>query len=68
MLRIFFALKYPNASAGFERTNWGTRGQHANHQTTEAAEDEQIMLETYRGLQFLTLCRLMSYIYVVPHR
>jgi hypothetical protein len=26
------------ASAGFEPTNLGTRGQHANHLTTEAAQ------------------------------
>ena len=29
VLRIFFALKNPTASAGFEPTNLGTRGQHA---------------------------------------
>jgi hypothetical protein len=28
--------KNPTASAGFEPANSGTRGQHANHQTTEA--------------------------------
>jgi hypothetical protein len=33
----FFALKNPTASAGFEPAIFGTRGQHANHQTTEAA-------------------------------
>jgi hypothetical protein len=33
----FFALKNPTASAGFEPANLGTRGQHANPQTTEAA-------------------------------
>ena len=29
VLRIFFALKIPTASAGFEPANWGTKGQHA---------------------------------------
>ena len=29
MLRIFFALKNPTASAGFEPANLGTKGQHA---------------------------------------
>jgi hypothetical protein len=35
----FFALKNPtaSASAGFEPANLGTRGQHANPQTTEGA-------------------------------
>ena len=28
-LRIFFALKYPTASVGFEPANLGTKGQHA---------------------------------------
>jgi hypothetical protein len=30
VLGIFFALKNPKASAGFEPTNLGTRGQHAS--------------------------------------
>ena len=29
VLRIFFALKNPKASAGFEPVNFGTKGQHA---------------------------------------
>jgi hypothetical protein len=29
----FFALKNPTASAGFEPTNLGTKGQHANIRT-----------------------------------
>ena len=29
VLRIFFALKNPTASAGFEPENLGTKGQHA---------------------------------------
>ena len=29
VLRIFFALKNPTASAGFEHANLGTKGQHA---------------------------------------
>jgi hypothetical protein len=33
----FSALKNPTASAGFEPVNLGTRGQHANPETTEAA-------------------------------
>jgi hypothetical protein len=38
MLRIFLP-KNPTASAGFEHANLGTRGQHANQQTTEAASE-----------------------------
>jgi hypothetical protein len=38
MLRIFTPGKNPTASAGFEPAILGTRGQHANHQTTEAAD------------------------------
>jgi hypothetical protein len=34
----FYARKNPTASAGFEPAILGTRGQHANHQTTKAAE------------------------------
>jgi len=30
VLRIFFGLKNPTASAGFEPANLGTKGQHAN--------------------------------------
>jgi hypothetical protein len=33
----FFRPKNPTASAGFEPEILGTRGQHANHYTTEAA-------------------------------
>jgi hypothetical protein len=29
VLRIFFALKNPTASAGFEPANFGSKGQHA---------------------------------------
>ena len=29
VLRIFFSLKNPTASAGFEPANWGSKGQHA---------------------------------------
>src|SRR5215475_13839574 len=38
VLRIFFALKNPTASAGFEPANLDTKGRHANHETTEAAK------------------------------
>jgi hypothetical protein len=39
MLRIFSCTeKNPTALAGFEPANSGTRGQHANHQTTEAVK------------------------------
>jgi hypothetical protein len=34
---FFFALKNPTVLAGFEPAILGTRGQHANAQTTEAA-------------------------------
>ena len=32
-LRIFFALKNPTASAGFEPANLSTKGQHATYRT-----------------------------------
>jgi hypothetical protein len=38
MLRIFLPEKIPTVSTGSEPVILGTRGQHANHQTTEAAE------------------------------
>jgi hypothetical protein len=31
VLRIFFALKNPTASAGFEPADLGTKGQHATY-------------------------------------
>ena len=43
----FFALKNPTASAGFEPANLGTKGQHANPQTTEAG------YPVYIGILFL---------------
>jgi hypothetical protein len=33
----FFSPKNPTASARYEPANLGTRGQHGNHNTTEAA-------------------------------
>jgi hypothetical protein len=44
----FYIEKNPAASAGFEPANLGTRGQHANHQTTEAVESG--------GVRYLMLC------------
>ena len=35
VLRIFFALKYPTASAGLEPVNLGTNGQHATARPTK---------------------------------
>ena len=35
VLRIFFALKNPKASAGFEPVNLGIKGQHATSRTTK---------------------------------
>jgi hypothetical protein len=35
VLRIFIALKNPSPSAGFEPTDLGANGKHANHYTTE---------------------------------
>jgi hypothetical protein len=46
----FFASKNPTASAGFEPANLGTRSQHANHKTTEAAN--QWMLHR----EIITIC------------
>jgi hypothetical protein len=34
VLRIFIALKNPSPSAGFEHTNAGSNGKHANQCTT----------------------------------
>jgi hypothetical protein len=38
---FFHIGKNPTASVGFEPANSGTRGQHANHQSTEAVERER---------------------------
>ena len=38
VLRIFFALKNPTASAGFEPANLGTKRPARHHQTTEAVK------------------------------
>jgi hypothetical protein len=35
VLRISIALKNPSPSAGFEPTNLGCNGKHANHYTTD---------------------------------
>jgi hypothetical protein len=35
VLQTFIALKNPSPSAGFEPTNLGSNGKHANHYTTE---------------------------------
>jgi hypothetical protein len=35
VLRIFIAVKNPSSSAGYEPTNLGSNGKHANHETTE---------------------------------
>jgi hypothetical protein len=42
-----FRSKNPTALAGFEPANLGTRGQHANHQTIEAANPELYTLKQY---------------------
>ena len=51
VLMIFFALKNPTASAGFEPANLGTKGQHATCRPSKPG---------------LTLRLLMSYIYGAP--
>ena len=38
VLRIFFALKNPTASAGFEPANFGTNGQHATSRPPKHAK------------------------------
>jgi len=38
VLRIFFALKNPTASAGFEPANLGTKGQHATPRPSNPLE------------------------------
>ena len=43
VLRIFFSLKNPTASAGFEPANLGTKGQHA----TEAALKYKVRMDNY---------------------
>jgi hypothetical protein len=40
VLRIFFALKYLTASAGFEPANLGTKGQHATPRPPKPLSDE----------------------------
>jgi hypothetical protein len=38
VLRIFFALKIPTASAGFKPANLGTKGQHATSRSPKSIE------------------------------
>jgi hypothetical protein len=45
--------KNPTASAGFEPANSGTRGQHANHQTTEAVMTTETRAVSAKGLYLL---------------
>ena len=40
VLRIFFALKNPAASAGFEPANLGTKGQHATSRPPKPTDGE----------------------------
>jgi hypothetical protein len=48
----FFVRKIPTASAGFEPASLGTRGQHANHSTIEAAYLSFTNWETEGGYVF----------------
>ena len=41
VLRIFFALKNPTASAGFEPANLGTKGQHAISRPPKPLSDSE---------------------------
>jgi len=54
VLRIFFALKNPTASAGFEPTNLGTKGQHAT-----SRPPKPIYIYIYIGFK--------TFFYVVRH-
>jgi hypothetical protein len=47
----FFRLKNPTDSAGSEPAILGTRGQHANHQTTEAAVLYRVIHKSLRDFQ-----------------
>jgi hypothetical protein len=50
----FFRSKNLKASAGFEPANLSTGGQHANHQTTEAAHKIGKTFHTYaKALKYL---------------
>ena len=40
VLRIFFALKNPTASTGFESANLGTKGQHATFGSSKPLRDK----------------------------
>ena len=44
VLRIFFTLKNPTASAGFEPTNLGTKGQHATSRPPKSLPQCYVML------------------------
>ena len=44
VLRIFFALKNPTASAGFEPANLGTKGQHATPRPLKPLDPQKIVL------------------------
>jgi hypothetical protein len=50
-----FRPKHPTASAGFETAILGTRGQHANRYTTEAARGRRLHQEFFGGIQQIQL-------------
>jgi hypothetical protein len=64
----FFRPKNPTASARFEPVNLGTRGQHSNHQTTEAAITElvhcvgycTIIVQDARSIKCEILCTVSA--------
>jgi len=47
MLRIFFALKNPTASAGFEPANLAIKGQHATSRPPQRTTQNKQYLLTY---------------------
>ena len=49
VLRIFFALKNPTASAGFEPANLVTKGQHATSRPPKPLTKEFRSCEVYSG-------------------
>ena len=56
VLRIFFALKNPTASAGFEPANLGTKGQHA---TSRPQKPLDLKAKLYKSLRKATIKKSM---------
>jgi hypothetical protein len=56
----FFRPKNPTASSGFEPAILGARGQHAYHQTTEAAMPVALVTQHALRMRRMAICGLFG--------